>query len=746
MDFTTSQTRTKRINLRVIVRPGRPQIFDDTGTVRDIFAGPYLEGSDVHLSCRVYGGKPAPRVVWYKNFRVLSEQFIQETDPYTKELVTYNNLTLRAVPRTDLHSNITCEATNYNNSVLQKTITLDMNFMPLKIEVPNKASQLLAGKKQTFTCKAYGSRPPAVLTWWKENQRVDGEIYSPAPTDGTTSTSTLTIIPTEADTNQTITCKAENREIRQGVLKESWVLNITYPPRITLELSSMLEEKEVAEGNDVFFVCNIQSNPAINRMVEWYHNGKLLRQNQKKGIIMNSSGTNLVLQEVRKEANGNYTCSATNGIPHSGFTVHSTPFNLDVKYHPVCVPEGVKVYGVAKEENVRIRCQVAANPANLTFRWTFNNSAEIKHVSTNKFVSNGSISMFRYKPERELDYGTLMCWSRNSIGEQQKPCVFHIIAAGKPDPVKNCSISNVTSNSFQIACSPGFNGGLPQNFTIEIVENESRDSPVYTQISEKPIFLIQNLKESTEYRVYIAPVNMKGQGQPQDPQGSIVRTLTEPKPVIKDPDDPNLDQNDDGLNPVLVIIFGGSTGLVLILVTITLAVKIRCNKRAGSGSSPRENSKVVVTTITDMEFNDDHANSDRMPLNGSDTKEFGINSSMGSGQTGSSYVDDSYGPHGMDHMVSRPYHLDNSHHYLMYQQQQASRGESQLPHSSYCTMRKQQRAPVSVQFTEPGGPCREMLAEAGSLAEIQDTTTAAAAEIDKQKAGFMYGTLRHGFI
>ena len=233
------------------------------------------------------------------------------------------------------------------------------------------------------------------------------------------------------DTNKTITCKAENPEIRQGVLKETWTLDVHYPPKISLELSSMLEEQDVAEGNDVFFVCKIHSNPRIDRMVEWYHNNKPLKQNQRKGIIMNSSGTNLVLQEVKKEANGNYTCRATNGVPHSGHYEESTPFHLDVKYLPVCVPEGVKVYGVAKEENVRIRCQVAANPSNLTFRWTFNNSAEIKNVDRSKYSGNNSVSLFSYKPERELDYGTLMCWSRNAIGEQQKPCVFHIIAAGK---------------------------------------------------------------------------------------------------------------------------------------------------------------------------------------------------------------------------------------------------------------------------------------------------------------------------
>ena len=747
VDFTTSQTRTERINLKVIVRPGKPHIFDDTGTVRDIFAGPYLEGNDIHLSCRVYGGKPPPRVVWFKNFQILSEQYIQEEDPFTKELVTYNNLTLHAVPRSDLHANITCEATNYNNSVQQKTITLDMNFLPLKMEVLNKESELQAGIKQTFTCKAYGSRPPAILTWWMGNQRLDGEVYSPVPTDGTTSTSTISIVPTEADTNKTLTCKAENREIRQGILKESWDLDILYPPRITLELSSMLEEQDVAEGNDVFFVCKISSNPPINRMVEWYHNGKLLKQIQKKGIIMNSSGTNLVLQEVKKEANGNYTCSANNGIPHSGHTVYSKPFNLDVKYLPVCVPEGVKVYGVAKEENVRIRCQVAANPSNLTFRWTFNNSAEIKHVSQNKFQSNGTVSLFSYKPERELDYGTLMCWSRNSIGEQQKPCVFHIIAAGKPDPVKNCSISNVTSNSFQISCSPGFNGGLPQNFTIEVIENETLESPVFLQIKEKPIFSVLNLKESTEYRVYVAPVNMKGSGQPQSSQGTIVKTHAEARPVITNPEG-NHDTK-EGMNPVLVLIFGGATGLFIILLTITLAVKIRCSR---SRNISRENSKVVVTTITDIEFNEDHHN-DRLPLSLAVPEETEHGGEVAF-KPGNSYIDDSFptsNPSDEDtsayikrHAQGRFHQHQPNFHYLMYPQT-----EQTQPNNSYCTLRKPHSNPISVQFTDSSRIDHQLPSEftgkpCGKAPTGLDPQGADVVDFcEKQRAGFMYGTLRH---
>ena len=42
------------------------------------------------------------------------------------------------------------------------------------------------------------------------------------------------------------------------------------------------------------------------------------------------------------------------------------------------MPRGVKVYGVAKMETAHIACRVEANPPQVAFRWTFNNSAEAK--------------------------------------------------------------------------------------------------------------------------------------------------------------------------------------------------------------------------------------------------------------------------------------------------------------------------------------------------------------------------------
>ena len=45
--------------------------------------------------------------------------------------------------------------------------------LPLGIEVDGKDAPLLAGTQKSFQCKAYGSRPPAMITWWLKNERVD---------------------------------------------------------------------------------------------------------------------------------------------------------------------------------------------------------------------------------------------------------------------------------------------------------------------------------------------------------------------------------------------------------------------------------------------------------------------------------------------------------------------------------------------------------------------------------------------
>lgn len=56
---------------------------------------------------------------------------------------------------------------------------------------------------------------------------------------------------------------------------------------------------------------------------------------------------------------------------------------------PKCAPIQPRVYGVAKQENAQIKCYVDANPPDVDFKWTFNNSAESIDVAASHVSRQG---------------------------------------------------------------------------------------------------------------------------------------------------------------------------------------------------------------------------------------------------------------------------------------------------------------------------------------------------------------------
>ena len=69
-----------------------------------------------------------------------------------------------------------------------------------------------------------------------------------------------------------------------------------------------------------------------------------------------------------------------------------------------------------------------------------------------RFGVSGTESRVNYTPMTELDYGTLLCWANNSIGTQDHPCVFQIVAAGQSQLFKTFRASS--RQSLQVSLSP----------------------------------------------------------------------------------------------------------------------------------------------------------------------------------------------------------------------------------------------------------------------------------------------------
>lgn len=99
---------------------------------------------------------------------------------------------------------------------------------------------------------------------------------------------------------------------------------------------------------------------------------------------------------------------------------------------PICRQGQKHIYGVSRNEETKILCEVESSPPPISFRWSFNNTAEIVDVpETRIHMGTRYLSTLAYKPATEMDYGTVMCWASNAAGQQTDPCVFHIIAAGQ---------------------------------------------------------------------------------------------------------------------------------------------------------------------------------------------------------------------------------------------------------------------------------------------------------------------------
>lgn len=221
---------------------------------------------------------------------------------------------------------------------------------------------------------------------------------------------------------------------------------------------------------------------------------------------------------------------------------------------PTCKHERIIVVGASRGERIDIACEIEADPPAKSYRWKFNNSGETMDVETSRFVntSNGTVSILPYTPINELDYGSLSCWAVNSVGHQVNPCLFQLVAAGKkskyidnfylkhffeklninnygggvnslghavytfdviagkPFPVRNCTLSNQTSSSVEVFCLPGFDGGLPQYFLLELYSSSSEVLRYNITSSTEPDFFLDNLEPDVTFRIVVFAVNAKG--------------------------------------------------------------------------------------------------------------------------------------------------------------------------------------------------------------------------------------------
>uniref|UniRef100_A0A453Z0K3 Ig-like domain-containing protein n=1 Tax=Anopheles gambiae TaxID=7165 RepID=A0A453Z0K3_ANOGA len=529
IDFRTIQTQTYRYNLSVIVLPEQPVVLDRWGRhLNGTKLGPKEEGDDVVITCRVSGGRPQPEVRWLINGVIVDDQYEQNSGD-----VIENRLLWPTIQRSDLNAIFTCQTMNTKLVEPKETsYVLDMHLKPLTIKVINPPATLVADKRYEIVCQSTGSRPNAIITWYKGKRQM--RRTRDETVDHNTTTSTLSFAPTTEDDGKTLTCRAENPNVNGLFLETDWKMNVVYPPMVTIQLGPTLVVDDIKEGDDVYFECHVRANPDWKRL-QWFHNDVLLQYNGSARIIQ--SGQSLVLQKVTKQSAGYYACSAINA---EGETV-SDQQHLRVKHVPVCATErhggnaaggngtdpsgsnrNAILIGASRNENVEIPCHIFADPPARSFHWRFNNSAEILPVDAHRYTSQGNISILNYAPVTDQDFGTLTCWAVNEVGPQSQPCTFQLVLADLPSPVSNCSLPNRTQQFAEIQCTPGYDGGLPQVFVLELVSKRTGTRRFNFSNKNEPFFVLDRLEklsalmtlENNSLSCVVYAINQKGRSTP----------------------------------------------------------------------------------------------------------------------------------------------------------------------------------------------------------------------------------------
>ncbi|XP_014219044.1 protein turtle homolog B [Copidosoma floridanum] len=602
VDFANSPTSNYRVNLTLIEPPSKPVIYDAQGREVQGTGGPFLEGYDLLLTCRVAGGKPRPVVTWWQDDAMMNGVVDTPTVIGSASKFTENRLFVPKVTRSLQGARLECraESTAQGKSVSTvKKVPLDIYLKPAVVNINLAEDQIHAGRPMTARCKAWGSSPPARIVWRLGSLVISSESSLTTSLRSNSTLSRLALVLDRDDDGKELTCRAENPRFPGGVLEKSIVLRVLYPPSASVKLAGGFDLDTLREGDDVKFVCDYRSNPEPTS-IEWLHNNEPLQHNVEAGVLVASSS--LTLRVLGLGHTGAYACVVRNAVGE----VQSPPLDIRMKFTPRCKPghewqEVVAARGTA----LRLRCEIEADPRDgVRFSWTRNSSlGDVFAVAHPRPLS----ATLEYVPRTDEDYSTLACWASNNVGRQKRPCVFNILPASPPQKPLDCSIRNDT-RAMEVKCQPGASGGLPQHFLLEVrgtLENSSLlnqipqsdqgvgeatpAAAVYQDRNDLPSFQLFGLLPGYDYTVAVFAENSQGRSQPV-----LIENIRVAEPMKKRPPDSRFLDNLSAALPTSAnlesafIVAGLIAVVSLMLVGLGVAIGLMICRRRPSPSPARE--------------------------------------------------------------------------------------------------------------------------------------------------------------
>ncbi|XP_046619486.1 nephrin isoform X3 [Neodiprion virginianus] len=380
-------------------------LFAPTGA---IITGPTeaKAGERVQITCTTENSNPPADIKWVvagRNFRNSTSRtnLASQGGWITTSDIMFNiNPEVRSIV-------VLCHA--LNNKLAENVVgthTINVIYPPSDIVVTGyvDGDSIDAGTVLKLSCTATAGNPPATLTWYKNDKKVNGNVR----TRDHAVSSELTMLVNASDNNARIRCEATNSAVEIpliGLLQ----LKVNFPPD-QVKITRVPNEFRAGELGQL--ICeSSSSNPPAE--MSWWKQGIPVPETHndtKPGLHGGYLSSVELSLQLNEKMNGEvYTCQARNAILQSA--VHDAT-TLTIAYKPIFSPlDPNELVGMEGEPFV-ISVLAAGNPTAITYTWT--RSGSPLSTSNKRFTARGP-TLNITKLERR-DAGTYRCEAINSEG------------------------------------------------------------------------------------------------------------------------------------------------------------------------------------------------------------------------------------------------------------------------------------------------------------------------------------------
>ncbi|XP_058231005.1 titin isoform X2 [Hemibagrus wyckioides] len=348
----------------------------------------------------VVRGFPTPKVQWFKDDQVLSNTSRWDLHD-DGQLLVFG----RVLPEDE--GFYYCEANNDKERLRSQSAYLLPAVMDWTFVLQPVNKTVRKGDSVTLHCSPPHSRPPAQITWFRNNQLLQSRSHISAQATGD-----LLFHSVQETDRGSYFCRASNSFLQRSITSRMIFLEVLAPPSVTIWPLAVIS----AVGAEVVIQCQVSGHP--DPSIEWSKSGQSVRTGGK--ITKGVRNATLYISSVRIYDEGFYTCAASNTVGQDKKTIR-----LQIAAKPVIVLFSGSV-NVSKGANIILPCQAVGNPP---LKYSWHRSALQTPLSLSSRIRIDDNETLHISNAHQSDAGEYYCIAENNLGQDRRKTTITVFSA-----------------------------------------------------------------------------------------------------------------------------------------------------------------------------------------------------------------------------------------------------------------------------------------------------------------------------